>query len=148
MIKPTEEKKIFVYGSLREGFFNYEKYLSGKVSKAVSGCISGKLYHLTNKGYPAVLDGNDTIYGEIMEMNNFFEDIIPMDKMEGYLSFEDTSKNEYTRMSAKVKNMETMEYEDCYIYKYELSHTDDFKSNSEYIPHGNWAEYMNSKNRI
>ena len=32
MLEPKEQKKIFVYGSLRPGFFNYDKYLMGKVS--------------------------------------------------------------------------------------------------------------------
>ena len=30
MLEPKVKRKIFVYGSLRTGFFNYEKYLKGK----------------------------------------------------------------------------------------------------------------------
>ncbi len=33
MLEPKVKRKIFVYGSLRTGFFNYEKYLKGKVIK-------------------------------------------------------------------------------------------------------------------
>lgn len=142
MLKPTEEKKIFVYGSLREGFYNYEKYLSGKVNTPCLGKIPGKLYHLSHKGYPALLDGNDEVVGEIMEMKDFYKDIIPMDEMEGYISFEDTSLNEYTRTSMLVKNLETNEDEVCYVYKYEQYTDEDFKVHAEYIPHGDWKAYM------
>lgn len=142
MIKPTEEKKIFVYGSLREGFFNYDKYLNGKVSKPTLAKVQGKLYHLSHKGYPALLDGDDEVIGEIMEMKDFYTDIVPMDKMEGYHSAEDTSLNEYTRTVMTVKNLETNENEECYVYKYEQYTHSEFDNHAIYIPTGDWKEYM------
>ena len=51
MLHPTEQKKIFVYGSLRTGFYNYNKYLKGKIEDAVLGKVKGKLYHMPHKGY-------------------------------------------------------------------------------------------------
>lgn len=142
MIKPTEEKKIFVYGSLREGFFNYDKYLNGKVLKPTLAKVKGKLYHLSDKGYPALLDGNDEVIGEIMEMKDFYKDIVPMDEMEGYFSPENTSLNEYTRTVMTVKNLETNEEEECYVYKYEQYTQDDFKNHAVYLPTGDWKKYM------
>ncbi|MEG1087813.1 MAG: gamma-glutamylcyclotransferase family protein, partial [Cetobacterium sp.] len=73
MMKPTEEKKIFVYGSLREGFFNYDKYLVNKVSPASLGKVNGKLFHLSHKGYPALLDGEEEVIGELMELKDFYK---------------------------------------------------------------------------
>lgn len=142
MLKPTEEKKIFVYGSLREGFFNYDKYLAGKVFPAQLGKVTGKLYHLSHKGYPALLHGDDEVIGEIMEMKDFYKDIVPMDEMEGYISEENTSLNEYTRTMMVVKNLETKEEEICYVYKYEQHTQEDFQIHAEYIPHGDWKAYM------
>ena len=142
MLKPTEEKKIFVYGSLREGFFNFDKYLKGKVSSNTLAVVKGKLYHLSHKGYPALLHGEDEVIGEIMEMKDFYRDIVPMDEMEGYLSSEDTSLNEYTRTVMKVKNLETNQYEECYVYKYEQYNHTDFSNHAVYIPHGDWKKYM------
>ena len=61
---------IFVYGSLREGFFNYNKYLEGKVSNKKEAKLENmKLHHMPYKGYPAITHGNDTILGEIMVIN-------------------------------------------------------------------------------
>lgn len=142
MVKPTEEKKIFVYGSLREGFFNYDKYLKGKVSNITPAIVKGKLYHLSHKGYPALLEGEDSIWGEIMTLNDFYRDIVPMDEMEGYISSEDTSLNEYTRTIMKVKNLSTNDYEECYVYKYEQYNHEDFNSHGVYISHGDWKKFM------
>ncbi len=142
MIKPTEEKKIFVYGSLREGFFNYDKYLSGRVSTPTLGVVKGKLYHLSDKGYPALLDGEDEVIGEIMEMKDFYKDIVPMDEMEGYLSAEDTSLNEYTRTVMTVKNLKTNLEESVYVYKYEHYTQEDFATHAVYLPHGDWKKHM------
>ena len=41
MLEPKVKRKIFVYGSLRTGFFNYEKYLKGKVIKSELGRVKG-----------------------------------------------------------------------------------------------------------
>lgn len=142
MLKPTEEKKIFVYGSLRKDFFNYNKYLSGRVSNPTLAKVKGKLYHMPHKGYPALLDGDDDVIGEIMEMKDFYKDIVPMDEMEGYVSAEDTSLNEYTRTVMTVKNLETNLEESVYVYKYEQYASEDFKLNSVYLPKGDWKEYM------
>ena len=38
---------LFVYGSLRENFFNYDKYLKGKVEKIFPAKLEDmKLYHM------------------------------------------------------------------------------------------------------
>ena len=45
---------MFAYGSLREGFFNYDKYLKGNVISNRRAKIKDVvLYHMPYKGYPA-----------------------------------------------------------------------------------------------
>ena len=144
MIHPTEEKKVFVYGSLREGFFNYDKYLKNKVSSASLGEVKGKLFHLSHKGYPALLEGEDTIIGEIMVIKDFYANIVSLDEMEGYLSFEDASNNEYIRTIMDVKNLHTNTMESCYVYKYVEFNDKDFNQHAVHISHGDWKKYMNS----
>ena len=61
---------LFVYGSLREGFFNYDKYLAGKVVEKKDASLENmRLYHMPYKGYPAITPGNDKVLGEIMVIN-------------------------------------------------------------------------------
>ena len=71
MLEPREQKKIFVYGSLRTGFFNYNKYLMGKVNDSKVGKVNGQLYHMPHKGYPALIEGNDEVLKKYQELNKF-----------------------------------------------------------------------------
>ena len=87
---------IFVYGSLREGFFNYDIYLKGKVKSIRPAEISGfELYHMPYKGYPAVLPGNSTIVGEVVELENY--DFLPGAKeaIESAIKLRRSNLNEY-----------------------------------------------------
>ena len=128
MLEPKEQKKIFVYGSLRTGFFNYNKYLLGKVSNAQDGKVKGKLYHMTHKGYPALIEGDDVVVGEIMTLNDFESVIIPMDKMENYYGVND-SRNEYNRVVMDVELLDGSK-ESCYVYYYTMNDKDVFEENS------------------
>ena len=75
---------IFVYGSLMEGFFNSEKALKGKVEKRIKAKTKGRLYHLIEKEYPALVDGEDVVYGELLIMKDL-ENILPiLDEIEKY----------------------------------------------------------------
>lgn len=143
MLEPKEQKKIFVYGSLRTGFFNYNKYLLGKVSNAQVGKVKGKLYHMPQKGYPALLEGNDDIWGEVMTLNNFESVMIPMDKMENYYGIND-DKNEYNRIVMDVELLDGSK-ESCYVYYYVMNDEKSFKENSVYISNGDWKNYMLEK---
>lgn len=57
---------VFVYGTLMKGFWNYRRYLEGKISYVASGKTQGLLYHLP-EGYPALITGNKLVEGEIIE---------------------------------------------------------------------------------
>ena len=49
--------KLFVYGSLRMGLYNYELYLKGKSHFLGYGYVIGELYSLKERSYPALLPG-------------------------------------------------------------------------------------------
>lgn len=140
MLEPREQKKIFVYGSLRTGFFNYNKYLSGKVSNAQVGKVRGKLYHMPHKGYPALIEGEDVVTGEIMTLNDFEDVMIPMDKMENYYGVND-KRNEYNRIVMDVELSDGSK-ESCYVYYYAMNDKEDFEKNSIYINKGDWKKFM------
>ncbi|MEG1870644.1 MAG: gamma-glutamylcyclotransferase family protein [Peptostreptococcaceae bacterium] len=143
MLEPKEEKKIFVYGSLRTGFYNYDKYLKGKVKDAKVGKVKGKLYHMPHKGYPALLEGEDVVFGEVMTVNNFEEVMISMDKMESYYGAND-SRNEYNRIVMDVE-LENGETESCYCYYYAMNDEEVFNEKSIYVENGDWTSFMIKK---
>ena len=135
---------LFVYGSLREGFFNYEKYLDGKVTQKKDAKLENmKLYHMPYKGYPAITFGKDTVLGEIMVLNedDYDATMSAMDEMEGFIS-EANPENEYHKVILEVENLHTNEKEKCFVYFYNKDKDQLFESNSIYLPHGDWKEHM------
>ncbi|MDU3524841.1 gamma-glutamylcyclotransferase family protein [Clostridium sp.] len=138
----NKKLKIFVYGSLREGFFNYDLYLKGKINSIRPAEISGfELYHMPYKGYPAVLPGKNTIVGEVVELINYDSTLKPMDEMEGFLG-EGNPNNEYSRKIVKVKLTDDESFEDCYSYFYNKDIDTKFQDEAIYIENGDWKEYM------
>lgn len=135
-------KKIFVYGSLRSDMFNYNIYLNGKVKSSKKGYINGNLYHLGNKGYPAVVKGNKKILGELMELNDFEATLKELDDMENYQL--DGFNNEYNRHEVDV-TLPDRSIEKAYFYEYNK----DAKINKDdvliSIECGDWKEYMSNK---
>ncbi|MGG5461991.1 gamma-glutamylcyclotransferase family protein [Clostridium sp. B9] len=141
MLEPRIKRKIFVYGSLRTGFFNYDKYLKGKVIKSELGRVKGKLYHMPHKGYPALIEGDDWIYGEVMTILDYENVINSMDLMEGYLGL-NNKDNEYNRIEMEVDMIGKKSTEKCYVYYYAMNDKETFEKNSVLIEDGNWRSFM------
>lgn len=88
--------KIFVYGSLREGMYNYERYLKGRVRSKRYGYVKGDLYQIKGVPYPALLPDTHDILGEIMEVDG--ETILTeLDELETYFG-EGNMYNEYDKI--------------------------------------------------
>ena len=144
---------LFVYGSLREGFFNYDKYLAGKVIEKKEAKLENmELYHMPYKGYPAIISGKDVVTGEIMVLDaSHYEDTMrAMDEMEGVIS-ENNPKNEYHKVILEVENLDTKQREKCYVYFYNKEQDSLFDSSAIYLPNGDWKEHMlnvNSQKRF
>lgn len=135
---------VFVYGSLREGFFNYDKYLKGKVISITPAKIENMIvYHMPYKGYPALLKGEGTVYGEIMEIKPeiYTETMKAMDEMEGFIS-ENNPKNEYDKMIFEVENLKDGKKEKCYVYFYNRNIDNDFDDKAVFVTHGDWVKHM------
>lgn len=136
---------VFVYGSLREGFFNYDLYLKGNVISIKPAEISGfELYHMPYKGYPAILPGKTTVIGEVVELKDYDSTLKALDKMEGFLG-ENNPNNEYTRILVKVKLTDEERFEDCYCYFYNKDIDEKFQNEAIYIENGDWKHYMLGK---
>ena len=92
-----QPRPLFVYGSLMDGLFNYRRYLAAHVSQPPRRArVRGALYHLRHKGYPALLQGDDWVYGELFVLDDFPAAIAALDEME-YFHGEDDPHREYLR---------------------------------------------------
>lgn len=134
---------FFVYGSLREGFFNYDKYLKGKVVSIKPAKLENKIvYDMPYKGYPAIMEGNGTVYGEIMEViPDIYEEVMEaMDIMEGFKG-EGNSENEYHKTLLEAVHLFDETKEECFVYYYNPSIDDRFEKEAVFIEDGDWAAY-------
>lgn len=138
-------KKVFVYGSLLENFYNYNKYLVGKVEEKSYGRTMGKLYHLKNEGYPAMIRGKDFIYGEIFEVYDWDITVARLDELEGYYG-EGNPHNLYNKTLIEVEVLPGKSKELVYAYLYNCK--DELKLAKEiYLPEGNWRKFMEKSNK-
>ena len=138
-------KRIFVYGSLREGFYNYDKFLKGKIINKISGAyILGELFHLPNKGYPAAISGSDTIFGEVFDViddGKIFEEI---HRMEGVIS----PKNPNNEYNLEIKEVIFSDSKTELLPVYIYNSTKNKIINNDlgvYISSGDWKSYMIKK---
>ena len=93
-------QKIFVYGTLRKGMYNYDIYLRDQDSFRGYAYIKGSLLSVNDKNYPAyIMEGQDMILGEIHEMSDEIAEKI--DKLEGYLG-EGNLRNDYNKIICDI----------------------------------------------
>ena len=75
-----EQYNLFVYGSLRPNFFNFEKYLEGKTLDIKPAVLKNMdLYHMPYKGYPAITKGTGVVVGEIITVKD--DNLLLKDKL-------------------------------------------------------------------
>lgn len=80
------KKKVFVYGSLKQGYGNHPLI---KDSVLLGECLTKPIYTMYSLGaFPAVvLQGNTSITGEVYEVDD--DTFARLDRLEGYPDFYD-----------------------------------------------------------
>lgn len=113
--------RVFVYGSLKSGFFN-NRVMERARGKLLRSDITPPHYTMLDLGsYPAVVaNGNTAIKGEVWEV----EDLRPLDLLEGYPSY-------YTREQITLQNGDDMPW----MYMLNSPH-----SIRHEVDNGNWLE--------
>lgn len=135
----TTMEKVFVYGSLRTDFWNYDKVLKNRVRHVQEGSIEGALYHLP-AGYPAVIDGKDRVYGEVFTLSK--DNVIKsLDVLEGYTG--EGENNLYERKKCKVRLADGTE-EMCWVYLY--ADKSEARKSGRLVSHGDWKVFKNNNN--
>jgi len=129
---------LFVYGTLMKGCRNH-KYIKGKYLNKWNAYTKGKLYHLRDENYPALLQGNDRVRGELYEIENLQEKIEDIDQLENYHK-NNIYFSEYIRAEIDVVTEEGKKIKaDAYLYN--VIDIDKFLQNSMYIPEGYWKKF-------
>ena len=99
---------------------------------------------MSKKGYPALIEGDGFVYGEVMTIIDYENVINAIDLMEGYLGV-NKKNNEYNRIEMDVEILGKKSSEKCYVYYYGMNDKDDFENNSILIQDGNWRNFMLKK---
>lgn len=129
---------IFVYGTLMKGFDNHEKFLSDYITEQKKGWMKGKLYHLPY-GYPAVIEGEGIVRGEIYYLRNI-EDVLP--KLDWLEDFNQAGTNEmYIRLKQKVQD-ENNSISLCYVYFWSPKRINELLNTGVYIEDGDWRRFV------
>ncbi|AEC01687.1 gamma-glutamylcyclotransferase family protein [Parasphaerochaeta coccoides] len=137
--------RIWVYGSLLEGFFNYRKVLVGKVLSRKAGQVKGKIFHQLAKGYPALLAGDDWVEGELLEIEDFHDTLEMLDVLENYFGPGDAD-NEYERIVTPVFLPGTDAWTEAYVYWYGRDDLGSPENPVIPLPDGSWRTFMRKNN--
>lgn len=110
-------KRMFVYGTLRVGMYNYEKYYKEYDSFRSYGYVKGDLHTINGKVYPALTEGERMILGEIHEVPDQVQEEV--DLMEGFFG-EGKLENEYDKLVSVIYDADGKEIDRLPVYFYNL----------------------------
>jgi gamma-glutamylcyclotransferase (GGCT)/AIG2-like uncharacterized protein YtfP len=87
---------IFVYGTLKPGAANFDRYCGNKVVTSQPAYIPGDLYHLPGLGYPGAIHGTRQVRGFALSFNDsaILQDL---DELEDYDPQRQPAENDYIR---------------------------------------------------
>jgi len=126
--------KVFVYGTLKPGEVNYQRYCVGKVVAEMPAIDRGQLFALS-LGYPAMTAGTQTVHGFLLS----FDDptiLTRLDTLEDFVSGRSPEQNEYQRELITVFSSEGQSLGDAWTY---LMHPNRVQQlGGILIPYGVW----------
>ena len=120
--------KIFVYGTLKEGF-RLHRIIKPFIVEKEEAYIKGSLYD-TSYGYPVVFEGEDKVYGEVYTVKNTEELLNILDEVEG------VPKGAYIRKIITVYTPAGVKK--AYAYIGNPMYPPFSKEKLTYIPSGRW----------
>lgn len=106
--------KVFVYGTLKPGEYNYERYCAGKVIAAQPATAYGRLFALP-VGYPAMTTGEEIVYGVLLSFSDLAI-LQDLDRLEDYDPHRLPAENEYHRTQIEVFYLSGERLDFAWIY--------------------------------
>ncbi len=127
--------KVFVYGTLKPGERNYQRFCLGKVQSEIPCYTKAILYNLP-LGYPAMIEGENKVQGFLLTFGN--ADLLnSLDRLEGYQPQRNSSLNEYYRRMVAVYNPEDEYLDEAWAYFMTLGKIKKYQGTI--ITSGNWV---------
>lgn len=136
--------RLFVYGSLRKGRYNYDLYLKNKSQFVQKAYIRADLYSLKGKEYPAIVQGKNMVLGEIFEVDQ--ETFDRMDVMEGYVP--GRYENEYDKVETDILDASGNVIDCLPVYWYNIKLENQKNLLNEWISSGDYVAFMQKKETL
>ncbi|CAA9259214.1 MAG: hypothetical protein AVDCRST_MAG77-2595 [uncultured Chloroflexi bacterium] len=106
--------RVFVYGTLKPGERNFERYCARSDVGNEPAVTRGCLYDLP-MGYPAMTEGAGWVHGFVLR----FEDpaaLAALDELEGYVPGRSETENEYYRAEVETYTPEQQSLGPAWVY--------------------------------
>ncbi len=132
-------KKVFVYGTLRKGMYNFDKYYKAHDSFRDFGYVKGTLYTIKGKEYPALIPGNEIILGEIHHVPDEVQ--AEVDLMECYFG-EGNPENEYDKILCEIYDAHGKMIDHLPVYFYNLRKPENRAALGEVITCNDYVAYV------
>ena len=89
---------VFVYGTLKPGGVNFNRYCKDRVIATRRAYIYGELYDLPRLGYPGIIHGTSHVHGFVLSFDT--QAILPaLDALEDFDPHRNPAENDYNRES-------------------------------------------------
>ncbi len=155
--------KVFVYGTLKPGESNYQRYCGDRVITNIPAIIPGKLFALPF-GYPALLweiggnlakvdigqDVPDTQYSQQQDQNYWVQgylltfansqSLVKLDALESYRPDRPPTANEYQRLEMEVFSRDFSSLGTAWVYV--MSRERITRSRGIFLPQGVWSSCL------
>ncbi|HBE17290.1 MAG TPA: hypothetical protein DEG17_06275 [Cyanobacteria bacterium UBA11149] len=127
--------RVFVYGTLKPGEVNYQRYCQGKVLEEKSAIAYGTLFNLS-LGYPAMTLGENIVRGFVLTFpdSSIFS---LLDDLEDYNPHRLLEENEYYRQEIEIYDLDGKSLGLAWAYLMTLTQIHRF--NGAIIPSGQWT---------
>ena len=137
-------KRMFVYGTLRVGMYNYEKYYGEHRSFRQNAYVKGLLYTIRGKVYPALTEGERMILGEIHEVPDEVQEAV--DLMEGFFG-DGNMENEYDKNITKIYDADGNVIDCLPVYFYNVRNPRNRELLGEVISCNDYVAYLREERR-
>ncbi len=126
---------VFVYGTLKPGEENYDRYCKKWVTQVRAATVRGQLFDLPF-GYPALTPGNSLVHGFLL---SFVDPAVlaMLDELESYDPGRPPSHNEYTRIQTQVFSSHRRSLGRAWIYQMQSDRVAQAKG--IFLPEGIWS---------
>jgi gamma-glutamylcyclotransferase (GGCT)/AIG2-like uncharacterized protein YtfP len=127
--------RVFVYGTLKPGEANYQRYCVAKVVEVQKAIAFGQLFSLPF-GYPAMTPGNSPVQGFLLSFSDP-EILNQLDWLEDYNPQRPATENEYYRQQIETYNtaLTSLGRAWTYLMTPEKVHI----YGGTFLPHGWWS---------